>query len=191
MQPVINGNDAINAIIVRAEPTDLSAIESVIQSLDTEAAADNPNFRLVKVQSGINVNDLAVKVERSVNDGARAQSSGGGRGRSSSSITVTPDQRTGSIIIAGTPTLFDEAEKLVRALEKMGPSGGRVTKIIPIVNIGMDDVQKLINQLTGESSGGSSSRPRRSTRGRSSGNQRRNSGNSQRGGRQPSRRRGG
>ncbi len=162
--PVITANEP-NTLIVRASSKDFSAIRSVVAELDTPERADKPNYRIIQVAQGINVRDLADKVELSVNDGAMAQApsgSGSGRGARTKipSITVTPDTRTNSLIVSGSPALFDAASELTAAMEKLGPSGGRATRVIRLTKLRMDEIQPLIDQLTGIRSGG---------RGRSSG----------------------
>ena len=64
--------------------------------------------------------------------------------------------------------LFDEAEQMIKALEKMGPAGGKTTVVIGPKNIATKDLQRLIEQLTQQqqsgggrrkSSGGAAPRP--------------------------------
>ena len=176
--PIFAANEALNALIVRASPMDLSGIEAVVQSLDTPEAADKQSIRIVQVSQGINVTDLADLVQLAVNEGAAALVGTSSR-MSIPRITVTPDTRTSSLILAGTPTLFDNAEEMIRAMEKMGPAGGRATRVVRLNNVRADDIQRVIDQLTGRSSdrsrgrasgGRSSSRPRRATSGGSRSN---------------------
>ncbi len=169
--PVITANEP-NMIIVRASSTEVMAIKSVVAELDTPERADKPNYRIIPVAQGVNVSDLADKVQLSVNDGAMAQApSGTGSSRGSRvripSITVTPDTRTNSLIVSGSPALFDAAAELASAMEKLGPSGGRATRVIRLTKLRMDEIQPLIDQLTGIRNGG---RGRSSGRGAGSGN---------------------
>ncbi|UCE60638.1 MAG: hypothetical protein JSU63_02585 [Phycisphaerales bacterium] len=167
--PVIVGNDNLNVLIVRARPSDLVAIEAVVKRLDTPEAADKPNFRLIKVSAGLNVEDVAEMVEVSVNEGARSQFSGTGRDREIPSITVTPYKSIGAVVVSGPANLFDEAEKLIRKMEEQSGSTGRTTTMITLTNTDAADVQRLIDVLKGESSGASKSkRSSGSSRGSSS-----------------------
>lgn len=172
--PVIVADEMGNAIIVRASPTDLAAIQGVIEKLDTEDKAGKSAVRIVQIAPGINVEDLADKVEQSINESAKLRAGGGaGRGSQTPSILAMPDKRTNSITLAGSTMLFDEAESMIRALEKMGPSGNQVTVIVPMSNIATEDIQRLIDQMTqqqsssagrrGSSGGGAGRPPRRST----------------------------
>ena len=156
----------------------MRAIEAIVAKLDTEEAGDKPNYRVIRVATGINVEDLAEKIETTINEGVAAQqgSSGGRSGRQMAGITVTSDRRTNSLMVAGTPTLFDEAEQLARAMEEMGPAGGSQMRIIKLRGTPSDEVIRLIEQLKGEESGSSkksgSSRRRSSSGGSRSGGSR-------------------
>ncbi|MCH7807825.1 MAG: hypothetical protein IIB60_01265, partial [Planctomycetes bacterium] len=170
--PVITANEAMNVLLVRASPTDFSAIESVVRNLDTEELGEQDSFRIIQITQGVNITDLADKVEQAVNDSAEkqyAQVSGGGRrgggGRSTvRSVIVRPDPRTNSLIVSGSPELFDDVEKLAKAMEEMGPSGGRGTRIIKVTNRPVEDIMRVIDQLTQREA--SSRRTGRAGRGR-------------------------
>lgn len=171
---VIMGNEAGNFLIVRASPTDFASIQAVVEQLDTEEQAAGTNFRLIQVATGINVTDLAEKVEQAINEGARARA-GKGRGREGANITITPDTRTSSLIVSGDQSLFDETEELAHALVAMGPSG-KAVKILSLGKIPADEIERLIAQLKGEES----STKTRSRRGTSRSGSSRTSGSSRR-----------
>lgn len=162
-QPVITANEP-NMLLVRANPTDFAAIENVVAKLDTEEQAAKPNFKIIQIAQGVNIADLAGTVEQGVNNGAQAQAPTG-RGAKIPSITVEPDLRTGSLIVSGSPTLFDDAERLARELEKLGPSGGKSVVFVRPTKLKIEDIQRVIDQLTGVqgTSGGRASPVRRPT----------------------------
>jgi len=54
--------------------------------------------------------------------------------------------------------LFDEAESMIKALEKLGPSGNQVTVIVPMTNVATEDIQRLIDQMTQQGSSGGARR---------------------------------
>lgn len=146
---IIKSNEAIGALIVRAGPTEFAAIEAMIEQLDTEDAATQANFRLVQIGGGLNVTDVAAKVEEAINEGARAQA-GSKRGGDVPSIRVTPDTRTQALIVSGSPELFAQAADMAKALEALGPPGGRSVKIITLTNTHVEDVERVIALLKGE-----------------------------------------
>ncbi len=164
--PVIVADEGSNALIVRASLTDLKAIEGIVAQLDTEDKKDKTPFRIIKVAAGINVTDLAEQVEMTLNETAKAQA-GNTRGAQVRTVTVTPNLRTNSLLVSGYSAMFDQAESLVRKLEEMGPVGDRVTAIVPVKRTKVEEIQRLIDQLTqqpGGDSGRGGSRPRPSSR---------------------------
>ncbi|MEK6674143.1 MAG: secretin N-terminal domain-containing protein [Planctomycetota bacterium] len=158
--PVIVGDESQNAIVVRSSATDQAAIRAVVEQLDTEEAAAKKPFRIVSVAPGISVTQLAEQIELAVNESAKAAAGTATRsGRPVPSIAATANARTNSVLLAGSPVLFDQAEEMIRSLEKMGPSGNTATRIIKVGNITPDEVEALINQLTGEGTSGGRGRP--------------------------------
>ena len=149
--PVIIPNEASNILIVKAGPSDFAAITGMIEQLDIEEEK-NPTFVLIPVAQGINVEDLAPTVEQTVN--ASVRSSGRTRGGTVPSITVQPDRRTNTLLVSGSFSLFKIAERLVQAMEKMGPKGGKTMRIITLDKVAADDVIRLIEKLKGDSAGG-------------------------------------
>ncbi len=156
LQPVIVADDASNSLIVRANPADFNAIERLVKDLDSEGAA-GAGIRIVRVAPGVNVVDMAAMLEDSFNASLKSQPGGGGRGRPVQQLTITPDTRTNSLILAGAPAMFDDIEATIRTLEKMGPQGGQVTRIIRTKNADARDVESVIRDLTGDNTGTKSS----------------------------------
>lgn len=166
--PVFALDENQNAIMVKASASDMSAIESAVALMDTPEAGAKDLLRIIPVPMGINVTDLAEKLESSFNEsassrGSRGSSSRRGRGSSSrESISIIADTRTHSLIVAGSATLFDEVEKTVTRLAAAGPpSGGRATRVIRPSNMSADEVRELIEYLKDE--GDSTSGSRRSS----------------------------
>ena len=164
--PVIVADEAANALIVRAAPQELAAIQGIVIQLDTEDKVDKSGPRIIQVAVGVNVEDLAEQVAESVNETVKARMSGV-KGAQIPSIVAIPNLRTNTITLAGNAMLYDEAEAMIKALEKMGPAGGKTTVVIGPKNIATKDLQRLIEQLTQQqqsggrrkSSGGSAPRP--------------------------------
>jgi type II secretory pathway component GspD/PulD (secretin) len=168
--PVITADESGNALIVRGTPTDISAIQKLVDELDTEDKRDRSPFRIIPVKLGMNVVELADQIETTLNESSQAHTGGGTRSVRTPSISVTPNVRTNSLVLAGYAPMFDQAEALVRKLEELGPPGGRVTAIVPMRRTKVEDIQRLIDQLTqqggdqGQRGGG---RPRPASRPRS------------------------
>jgi len=158
--PVITSDPTGKLLIVRAAPTDMAAIEQMVVKLDTEDKAGQEALKIVQVKAGINVEDLAEKVETSINESAKARASIV-RGAPVPSILAIPDARTSTITIAGSPSLFADAEKMIKTMEGLGPPGGVGTRVIKISQTKKEEIQALIDQLT--QSAGGDRRSRRSS----------------------------
>jgi len=161
--PVIVADEGSNALIVRASPTDMAAIQGIVAQLDTEDKKDKAPFRILALKPGMNLTELAEQIETTLNESAQAQA-GTSKGRQTPRVTVTPNLRTSSLVVAGYAPMFDQAEALVRKLEEMGPAGDRVTAIVPMRRNKVEDIQRLIDQLTQQQGGGTDTR--RGTSGR-------------------------
>ncbi len=184
VQPVITANEALKALIVRASPMDFAEIKATVEQLDVPDAAAGEMIRIVHVPPGHNLEQLAFDLERSINDSAQALAGqgGGGRGRRSSapSVTIIPDLRSRTLMLAGSVSLFDDVESAIAAMEATGPGGPTTVQVIETTMLNVDDVRRILQQMKGEGSGGSRARRSgssssrrgsagRSPRGRSSG----------------------
>lgn len=157
--PVIGANEVLNALVVRGSPTDVAAIQSVVDSMDNEQAKAAESVKIVQIQPGVNLEELASIVENSVNEGATALAPSGTK--NIPRIVVTAEPRSNILVIAGSPMLFSQAEAMARKIEQMGPAGGVTTTVFKPNNVPVDDIQRLIDQLTNPSTGGGSDRSRR------------------------------
>ena len=151
--PIIVADESSNALIIRAAPADLASILGLIKSIDTEDKKDQTPFKIIKLAAGINVADLADMVQSTINDTAKARAGSGKRGSTVPKISATPDLRTNTITLSGHGSLFADAEAMIHTLEEMGPAGGKTTRIVTINRIAVDEVERLIEQLTQQSSG--------------------------------------
>lgn len=165
-QPVIVVDDATNGLIVKATPSDLAAIRSAVAMFDSPDRPEDPSpIRIIQVRSGINVTDLADMLSESFQESLSATRGEAGRGQPRQTISIRADRRTNSLVVSGTPSLFDEVERAVRQYEESGPPGGDVSVILQPKNNSATAIAELIEQLQNRSSGASSgsSRPRSST----------------------------
>ncbi len=157
VQPVIVSNDLMNSLIIRAAPADIAAIEAIVSKLDTEEAASVTPFKIIKVASGINVEELADLLETSVNEGIKAAAPKG-KGRSEvATVSIQADKRTSTLVVAGNQSYFNDIEEMVSAYERLGPTGETI-KIIQLGSTPANEVMALIDQLKGGTTGSKGSR---------------------------------
>jgi type II secretory pathway component GspD/PulD (secretin) len=145
--PVIVANDTLNVIIARASPTEITAMEAIVEKLDIPEVEGISDYRLVKVAATLNVIDLAETVETSVNEGARMRI----HGDFVPSITVIPDRRIHAVVLAGSASLFDAAETLIKEMEKTSGTAELSTRILTLQNRNADDILRVIDTLKGDS----------------------------------------
>jgi type II secretory pathway component GspD/PulD (secretin) len=159
-EPVIQALDTSNSLIVRARPREMGLIKSMVKTLDSETAVGLTSVKVIQLKEGVDVRDMASNIERLINEGeqnkARATP-----GVKPNQVSIGSDDRTNSLIVAGSPAQFGVVEQLARKLEEMGPSGPKVIRIIPLRNIQSDEVKRLINQLIDEQKGGRTGSSRR------------------------------
>jgi type II secretory pathway component GspD/PulD (secretin) len=164
--PVIVVDDATNGLIVKATPSDLAAIRSAVAMFDSPDRPEDPSpIRIIQVRSGINVTELAEMLSASFEESLSATRGEASRGQARQSVSIRADRRTNSLIVSGTPSLFDEVEKAVRQYEESGPPGGERSIILQPRNNSAESLAALIEQLQNRSSGSTSgsSRPRSTT----------------------------
>lgn len=152
--PSITANEAINALIVRSTPADVEAIRSLVATLDSENVALAPRFKVIQVSPGLNVTDLAEKVELTINEIGKSQAGAGRSGQPVPSIAITPDTRTGSLIVSGSSELFAEAEQLAKTMEEKGPRGETVLRVVPVSNVSLEEIQAIVDRVTSGPGGG-------------------------------------
>jgi type II secretory pathway component GspD/PulD (secretin) len=153
--PVIVADDNSNAIIVRANPADFNAIDRLVKDLDSKDTA-GAGIRIVRVAPGVNLDDLAALLEESFNPGLKQMAPTGRGGRAAQQLVVTVDKRTNSLVLAGAPSLYDDIEATIRVLEKGGPTGGRVTRIVQLKNTSASDAKTIIQDMTEDNKGAKS-----------------------------------
>ncbi|MCH7813282.1 MAG: hypothetical protein IID40_04595, partial [Planctomycetes bacterium] len=159
--------DATNTLIVRASAVDYRRIEELVAQMDTEEAGAGADMKILTLKPGVNATAMAEMIDGLLEDQARNRQRGGGRrgGRSQTPrVLVRADVRTNSLILSGPPSMFDEVEKLVEELVAIGPTGGRVSMVVPISNADPEEIKRLIDQVIQEGQSGGSSRSRRGGR---------------------------
>lgn len=157
--PVIVADDMSKTLLVYASPVDFHKIETLVAKLDTPDTQIAPGIKIIPVQAGINVSDLAATLDSLLAESSRYEAEALGIPRKQ--VAITADVRTNTIIVAGAPSRFAEVEQLVRTLESMGPAGGRKTIILKVNTMNPEDLKRVIEQMSSESSSSSSRSSRR------------------------------
>jgi type II secretory pathway component GspD/PulD (secretin) len=128
MVPLIFADEGSGTLLVRARNVDYNLIEDMVKKLDT--APTLSGMRVIRCSRGVDVDTLSKTIERIVNDGERQkeqQQPGYKGGR----VAIGVEPRVPALIVAGSPELFDQVEKLVQDLDGMKPNSLQRTVIIP------------------------------------------------------------
>jgi len=159
--PTIVAVEATNQLVVRAKPSVFKLIEKMAQGLDAEMKDEPGGVRILKVEAGRNVEDLAERIEQQIND-AEKNKRDINRNYKPSLVSIGADPLSNSLLVAGSKAKFEEVKKLVDELVASGPAGGRTRTVIQLKTLSPEKAKQLIEQLQqgtqGKSGGGS--RPR-------------------------------
>jgi type II secretory pathway component GspD/PulD (secretin) len=164
--PVIVPDDTSKSLIVRANPVDFNQIKDLVDRLDTEDSAGEGGFKIIQLQAGVNVVEMADTLQGLLDEAARFEAEQR-PGVKPQRVAIRADTRTNSILVAGARSRFTQVEDLVHRLERMGPLGGRTTVVVPTRNVDPDEIQAVIDRMIQENRGEGStkrggSQPRRS-----------------------------
>lgn len=134
----ISADEDSNRLIVSASVDLMATIEQLITKLDAEAV-ETSRVRIVPVAHA-DPRQLVGPVRQAT---ARRDS----RGRMRESISVTADERTGSLVLAGSPDELDAAEKLIHQLDKPVQQDVREVHVVPLTNADARQVARTIQNM--------------------------------------------
>ena len=154
----IQGDEASNSVIVRACNADMALIEKFIADFDERGPEGASGMQIIPMAPGADLQATAQTVERVINQ--NAQNMAKLNGTTPTQITVGTDERTWSIIVAGSPDQCAEAKDLIARLDEIKPSGPSSIRIISLKNMDSQDVQKMLDQVLRPGGGQSAGRPR-------------------------------
>ena len=147
--PLIISDDATNTLIVRAQQHDFEQIKEMAAKLDVPGDDGAGGIRLIEVAQGIDVEDMAQRIEELIREGERALRDMD-RNYKRKNVAIIADSRTSLLMVAGAPSQFDRVEKIVRQLEKMKPPGPSSFLVIGTGSMRASEVIKMLDQLTGK-----------------------------------------
>jgi type II secretion system protein D len=150
-QVSIIADQRLNALVVTAEPQDMSQVSELIDALDIES----PNIeepRVYHIQHG-EAETLAETLQNLFTDTDYQRGNYYGAAREvnvsslSGKVRVSADPVTNSIIVmASSPRAFDVVEEMLKKLDQPSVQAGQ-TSIIPVRNALAKDLQKLLSAL--------------------------------------------
>ncbi|MFO0944697.1 MAG: secretin N-terminal domain-containing protein [Planctomycetota bacterium] len=171
-----------NALLVVAPPSEQRKVQQLLEVLDREdppPTGATPQPRMITVRYGSADSIAAVVREVFASQlysppkqnpaqaamGFANQFNNSGRGRTnetdSGKLTVGVDAQTNTIVVSAPQHVFDEVERLVRALDEAARVNGRSASVVTLRNAKPDAVQKALNNLLGTRASGQQRQPRR------------------------------
>jgi len=150
--PLIMADESSKSLIVRARPAEFEEIAAMVARLDTEEATQQGVIELIPVSEAIDAVDLARTLEQAINQGENqlAQAQPGTRPRH---VTIRGDERASALIVAGSPSQFDQVRLAVKRLEELKPVGQERIMVINVKNMSADDAKRVLEQMIKQTSG--------------------------------------
>ncbi|MCA9269399.1 MAG: hypothetical protein KDA41_13050, partial [Planctomycetales bacterium] len=165
----------LNALVVRANPTDLDTIEQLLEIIDQEASPEDvqtvarPKMIPVFYTSAQEIADVVKQVYATrmggATGGANRQPSpeefiralrggrGGGNNRSAQEqeqpITIGVDKRSNSLVVSAPEATFQEIRLLVEQLDHAGAEESETMRVVTLKNASPELVQRAIVSITG------------------------------------------
>ena len=167
-------NDNAKTLVVRGSKRQIDEVAALVQRFDDKDVMQQ-TFKVVEVPYGQSAAQLAGELERVINQSEEELAAR--TGRQPRRVIVGSDEYTNALLISGDPTLFGQAETIVKQLAEVR-TPDVVTRVIELKNVSAQDAEDLVKTLQqkGGASGGRSPAGGRSSSGGGGGGVRRPSG---------------
>jgi len=134
-----------NTLIVSASPENLMVVKELIKQIDSQNYGDNADIRLFHLEHA-RASQLASVLEQFFRS-KRAGETAGGSTERSIPVTVTPDDRTGTLLATGSRETFDAVERMIAQLDAE-PMVARTTfVVVPLKQATAGKLQATLTQL--------------------------------------------
>ncbi len=153
--PQIVPNDNAKTLVIRGSKRQIDEVVALVQRFDDKDLVQQ-TFKVIEIPRGQDAARLASEVERVVNQSEDELASR--TGRQPRRVIVGADDYTNTLIVAGEPALFGQAETIVKQLGEVR-ADQYVTRVIELKNLSAQDAEDVIKTLQqkGGSTGGRSS----------------------------------
>jgi type II secretory pathway component GspD/PulD (secretin) len=151
--PQIVPNDNAKTLVVRGTKRQVDEVRDLVERFDDQDIVQQ-TIKVIEIPYGQDASRLATEVERVVNGSEEEIASR--TGRQPRRVVVGADQYTNTLIVAGDPTLFGQAEAIVQQLSEVR-SDNYVTRVIELKKLSAQDAEDVINTLQ-QKTGGSGGR---------------------------------
>ncbi|MGQ9649636.1 MAG: secretin N-terminal domain-containing protein [Phycisphaerae bacterium] len=150
--PVIMSDDSTNSLVVRARTVDLNLIEDMVRQLDKQTEGPS-GLEVIPVSRGVDVVSLARQIQDVINAGERAKVSSQSTYKPRQ-VAIAGEERSSTLIVSGSPELFETVRKLAADLEQKRPAtGGRRALVVPVKTKSAQDIQKVLEAYIEQQNG--------------------------------------
>ncbi len=136
-------------LFVNATETNKKKIDEILSEIDRQEAAGPINLRVIQVAQGIDAQEMAKMVEDTIRRGEDIKKQQN-TSYKPSYVAIGSDFRTNCLVVAGSPSQFEEVQQLVKDLEGRKPTGPTSIQVINLKNIKSSEVKKVLDQMIEE-----------------------------------------
>ncbi|GEM_PF-1673255 len=148
--PQIVPNDSAKTLVVRGTKREIDQVRDLVERFD-DVELVQATIKVIEIPYGQDAVRLSKEVERIINSNEEQLASL--TGRVARRVVVGADEYTNTLIVAGDPTLFGQAETIVNQLAEVR-TGAYVTRVIELKNLSAQDAEQLINEIQKRKVGG-------------------------------------
>jgi len=130
-------DDMTGTLVVRGSSGTIDQISKLVDMLDKQEDVGNITAERVPIQYG----SIQVMTQL-LNESVKQRAQGVTGGRNAQPLSIQGDEASKSIILAGSRTLVDQAEKLIKTLDQ--PTVTSRVRVIPMVNARVDTIFQSI-----------------------------------------------
>ncbi len=134
-----------NTLIVSASPENLAVVRELIEQIDAQAGADAGNIQVVALKHA-RASQLATVLEQFFRAKRAAEATGAPLERSVP-VTVTPDDRTNTLLVTGGRESLAALERMITQLDVEQSASRTTFKVFPLRQTTASKIQATLQQL--------------------------------------------
>ncbi len=134
-----------NTLIVSASPENMAVVRELIKNIDSQQLDANATIRLYPLKHA-RASHLATVLEQFFRAKRAGEAAGGGTERSVP-VTVTADDRTGTLLVTGSQESFAAVDRMIEQLDSADVASQTTFKVFPLQRATATKVQDTLTKL--------------------------------------------
>lgn len=130
---VITPVDTSNSLLIDGPAESVKEVIQIIQELDNESTGGDVQIRIYKLEHG-KARELSSLLNQMLQTVLRQSERMGRARRAGGSVTITPDERTNSLIVSAAPEHFQTIEQLLMTLDQNSAKTDRTVRFVLLKN---------------------------------------------------------